>query len=334
LPIADLVRGTIELITRTLHEEVVLEAISRADDGGSLFVEADANQLQQAIVNLALNARDAVHEREAALHTETQAVSAAAATETAPPPSTITMRLRQAVFTAEHVAFPQHVPPGDYVVLEVQDRGCGMTPTILTQALDPFFTTKDVGQGTGLGLPMVFGIIQGHQGYLTIESIVGRGTCVAMYLPRLAETVDTQKAHVASYDTEIVEPESTPSQHILVIDDEEAVLDVVGRFLQIAGHQVISATSGHDALERLAEHPEVDLVILDLMMPREDATTTFHSLRQRRPGIPILLCTGLPQADPTPELLRNGAVGLLRKPFRMNELWYSVKQGLTAPAAL
>jgi CheY-like chemotaxis protein len=214
-------------------------------------------------------------------------------------------------------------------VLEVEDRGMGMPPQVLTQALDPFFTTKDVGQGTGLGLPMVFGIVQGHQGYLTIDSVVGRGTCVSMYLPRLVEVPHGPKAE-APYDVEVVEPESTPGQSILVIDDEEAVLDVVRRFLQIAGHRVTCVTSGCVALERLTDDLEVDLIILDLMMPRENATTNFQNLRQRRPGIPILLCTGLPQADPAPELLRSGAVGLLRKPFRMNELWYAVRQGLSA----
>jgi CheY-like chemotaxis protein len=241
----------------------------------------------------------------------------------------IVIRLRHAVLSSEVVGFPQHVPLGDYVVLEVEDRGAGMPSQVLTQALDPFFTTKDVGQGTGLGLPMVFGIVQGHQGYLTIDSAVGRGTRVSMYLPRLAEMPHSPKAD-APYDVEVVEPESTPGQSILVIDDEEAVLDVVRRFLQIAGHRVTCVTSGCTALERLTNGLEVDLIILDLMMPRENATTNFQNLRQRRPTIPILLCTGLPQADPAPELLRSGAIGLLRKPFRMNELWYAVRQGLSA----
>jgi CheY-like chemotaxis protein len=151
-----------------------------------------------------------------------------------------------------------------------------------------------------------------------------------MYLPRLLEQGGVPDAGDPAYDTEVVEPESTPGQSILVIDDEAAVLDVVRRFLQIAGHRVTCATSCGEALELLTDDAEVDLVILDLMMPREDALTNFQNLRQRRPGIPILLCTGLPQADPAPELLRNGAVGLLRKPFRMNELWYAVKQGLSA----
>jgi CheY-like chemotaxis protein len=288
---------------------VVYEA---APADGPLLVEADANQLQQALVNLALNSRDALAPRPGAA---------------APAAAAVHFRVRRMTAAHERPAFPQNVPPGDYVVLEVEDRGCGMAPEVLTQALDPFFTTKEVGQGTGLGLPMVFGIVQGHQGALTIESTPGRGTCARIYLPRLAGASAAER-RPAAVGGEVVEPEAAPGRSILVIDDEEAVLDVVRRFLQIAGHGVHCAVSGHEALELLGNGRPVDLVILDLMMPREDAAATFRRLRQRRPGLPVLLCTGLPQADPAPELLQQPAVGLIRKPFRMNELWYAVRQAL------
>jgi PAS domain S-box-containing protein len=314
----ELVNGTAELVRRTLHQEVVVEVASGAEEG-LLVVEADANQLQQALVNLALNARDAVRERPLAPGQQ-------------PPP--ITFRLRHATPAAELPGFPQRVPPGDYVVLEVEDRGAGMTPEVLTQALDPFYTTKEVGQGTGLGLPMVFGIVQGHQGFLTIDTAPGVGSCVGLHLPRLVEAPDSERLSAWYKDAEVLEPEPTAGRAILVIDDEEAVLDVVRRFLQIAGHGVSCATSGHEGVELLANGRPADLIILDLMMPREDPVTTFQRLRQRRPGVPVLLCTGLAQADPVPELLRHGGVGLIRKPFRMNQLWHAVKQALaTAPAA-
>ncbi len=331
LAVADLMHGTADLITKTVHKDLTVEVAVRAADGGPLLVEADPNQLQQAIVNLVLNARDAVNERTAALHAEGQAaVSGPLPSVPVADRAPIAVRLHQAVLTAEKVAFPQHIPAGDYVLLEVEDHGCGMPPSVLNQALDPFFTTKDVGQGTGLGLPMVFGIVQGHHGYLTIDSAAGHGTRVSVYLPRVMETVGGPKPGRMAYDVEVLEPESTPGRSILVIDDEEAVLDVVRRFLEIAGHRVTCATSVHAALDQLAEANAVDLVILDLMMPREDALSNFHALGRKRPGVPVLLCTGLPQADPAPELLRNGAVGLLRNPFRMNELWYAVNQGLSA----
>jgi two-component system cell cycle sensor histidine kinase/response regulator CckA len=240
----------------------------------------------------------------------------------------IVFRLRSAVLAREQAAFPQQVPPGDYVIVEVEDHGSGMTANVLTQALDPFFTTKEVGQGTGLGLPMVFGIVQGHQGYLAIESAPGRGTRVCLYLPRALPSMDASGANLPASEVEGEGPETTPRRSILVIGDEIAVLDVVRRFLEIAGHEVACVSSGQEALERLSDGQPCDLIVLDLMMPREDALGLFQRLRQRRPGVPVLLCTGLPQADPAPELLRSGASGLIRKPFRMNELWYAVKQAL------
>ncbi len=314
--IPDLVRGTAELVTRTLHQEVGVEVEADGPDA-PLVVEADANQLQQALVNLALNARDAL------------TVDA----NSSPNLPQILFRLRSAKTTQVRAAFPQNVPPGDYVLLQVEDRGSGMSPEVLNQALDPFFTTKEVGQGTGLGLPMVFGIVQGHQGWLTIDSTPGQGTCVSIYLPRLVSQTDGEVRGPLLRDAEVVQPESAPGRSILVIDDEQAVLDVVRRFLQIAGHHVTVATSGQEALELLSNGHPVDLIVLDLMMPREDVAATFQRLRQRRPGVPVLLCTGLADASPVPELLLHGAVGLIRKPFRMNELWYAVRQALASGVA-
>jgi CheY-like chemotaxis protein len=230
------------------------------------------------------------------------------------------------VLTNAQPAFPQNVPPGHYVLLQVEDQGMGMTPEVMAQSLDPFFTTKDVGEGTGLGLPTVFGIVQGHQGCLAIDSAPGRGTRVSLYLPGLTEVAASPPAVVTPEAAEAaVEPMSGGS--ILVIDDEEAVLDVVRRYLQLAGYEVFCATSGRDGLEVLNGRT-VDLVILDLMMPREDAETTFQRLRQRRPGLPVLLCTGLLQSDPAAELLHQPDVGLIRKPFRTSELWQAVRQAL------
>ena len=314
--IPELLRATADLVRRTLHVEVELEAEELAGAGGPLLVEADANQMQQALVNLALNARDAVRDRRAELGTGADASL-----------DTIAFRVRHEVLTGERFGFPQPVPPGDYVVVEVEDQGCGMSPEVLNQALDPFFTTKEVGQGTGLGLPMVFGIVQGHQGFLTIESQRGRGTCIRLYLPR--QRTAAAKPKPAAHPSEAVEPERGAGRRILVIDDEVPVLDVVRRFLQIAGHKVICVKSGQEGINQLAAAQDVDLVILDLMMPREDPRTTFDRLRQRRPGVPILLCTGLPEADPAPELLLRPSVGLIRKPFRMNDLWFAVNQALS-----
>jgi PAS domain S-box-containing protein len=305
----ELLENTARLVTHTLHVDVHCDSEpATADD---LFTEADANQLQQALINLALNARDAM-----------------------PTPAPIIFRLRRVVLAASRSAFPEDVPAGDYVHVGVEDRGSGMPPEVLSQALDPFFTTKDVGQGTGLGLPMVFGIVRGHQGYLTLDSEVGRGTCVGIYLPRLANTARGREA--AEFKAgHILEPEAVSGRNILVIDDEEAVRDVVRRFLEIAGHQVTCAASGNEALALLARGWPTDLIILDLMMPREDGLGTLCRLRQQRPETPVLLCTGLLGSEPPPEIATSPTISFLRKPFRMNELWYAVNHALpTEPAVI
>jgi PAS domain S-box-containing protein len=159
----DLLRATADLVTRSLQLEVQLE-LQRAPDSRPLMVAADGSQLQQALINLSLNARDALVE-----------------------PAPIRFVLRPASLTAAWPAFPETVPPGDYALVEVVDDGCGMPPEVLNQVLDPFYTTKGVGKGTGLGLPVVLGIVHAHLGYLTIDTTPGQGTRVGLYLPRLRQ---------------------------------------------------------------------------------------------------------------------------------------------------
>jgi two-component system cell cycle sensor histidine kinase/response regulator CckA len=164
MPMDDLLRATADFVMQTLRTPVTLEIEAQPAGAPAPLVDADFGQLQQALVNLALNARDAQGEK-----------------------ATMTFRLRSARLEVQQPAFPEGVPPGDWLVLEVADPGAGMSPEVLNQALDPFFTTKEVGRGTGLGLPVVFGIVRGHQGFLTINSAPGKGTCVSLYLPRVTE---------------------------------------------------------------------------------------------------------------------------------------------------
>ncbi|MBI3821112.1 MAG: response regulator [Planctomycetes bacterium] len=296
-----LLETTRDFVQRSLNIEVALE-IEEPPKDETWMALADANQLQQVLVNLTLNARDAMAK---------------------PQPAPVVFRLYHRVLEGELPAFPQNVAPGDYLVIEVQDRGAGMTPEVLSQAIDPFFTTKEVGKGTGLGLPVAFGIMTGHQGFLTIDSEAGQGTRIGLYLPRLLRHVpDPTAANVR-----VLEPEPSPQRRILVVDDEQAVQDVIRRFLEIAGHRVVCAASGQEALLLLQEGG-IDLVVLDWMIPKEEGSTNFRLLREARPTLPILLCTGVVQTDQASELQREGAVGMLRKPFRMNELWYAVNNAL------
>jgi len=155
----------------------------------------------------------------------------------------------------------------------------------------------------------------------------GRGTRVAIYLPRSTDPAPSHEAQEAEANR-ARDPAAVPMRDILVIDDEDAVLEVVCRFLEIAGHRVRCATCGREAVAGLQDGRPVDLVVLDLMIPREDGGATVKMLRQSRPGLPVLLCTGLVQNDAAPALLHGEGVYLLRKPFRMDELWDAVNQAL------
>ena len=291
--IEKLLQSTAELVRSSLKIELDVE-IDSPDPDNPLLALADANQLQQVLVNLALNARDAMPQ---------------------PQPRAVAFRLRRRLLGGDLPAFPENVPAGDYVILEVEDYGSGMSSEVLSQALDPFFTTKEVGQGTGLGLPVVFGIVQGHQGFLTIDTEAGKGTRVRLYLPRLLDKhLPTTEAPAPP---QVQEPANVPGRRILVIDDEEAVRDVVRRFLQIGGHHVSAATSGTEGLEVL-EKEAIDLIILDLMVPREEGAANFRRVRQRFPSIPVLLCTGLVQADQA-AICRGRACRLSRRQAVSNE---------------
>jgi PAS domain S-box-containing protein len=301
-----LLESTAKLVQHTLNIEISLDFDPAA---ATLLALADSNQLQQVLVNLVINARDATP-------------------RTALKP--IAFRLRRQTPQGAMPAFPQNVPAGDYLVLEVEDQGQGMSPEVLSQAFDPFFTTKEVGQGTGLGLPVAFGIINGHQGHLTIESQEGQGTLVRIFLPVL------DAAHAVSRHSDdggaVLEPEKVPGRKILVIDDEPAVGDVVRRFLEIAGHEVVCCTSAALGLEQLTRGFCPDLIMLDLMIPMEDGPHTYRNLRAQYPGTPVLLSTGLLQPNVAEALGIDEEIDILRKPFRMNELWYRVNQMLDAQA--
>jgi PAS domain S-box-containing protein len=319
IQVEKLLRGTTDLVQHTLHLDVQLELPAAPAGSEPLMALADANQLQQVLVNLVLNARDAMN---------SPSPTAPAAMD-APPGARqpIRFRLRQVQLAGDLPGFPERVPAGDYVVLEVADSGCGMTQEVLTQAFDPFFSTKGVGQGTGLGLPVAFGIAHGHQGFMTVDTAPGEGTCISIYLPRLTAPAPERPAGPFEKG-QILEPEAVERRNILVVDDEAAVLDVVRRFLEIAGHQVTGVTSGREALALLRTGLACDLVILDLMIPREEGFKNFQAIQELRPGTPVLICTGMLQPEKSTAPLLKRARGILRKPFRMNELWYAVHKAL------
>jgi PAS domain S-box-containing protein len=299
LPVVSLVRQTAELVERTLHQRLELENFEAA---AAWCINADANQLEQVLINLILNARDALEDEKA-----------------------VAVGIQQEKLSASRTGFPDNVPPGDYVVLEVRDTGHGMTPEVLSRAVDPFFTTRPVGKGTGMGLSVVLGIVHNHHGFLTIESRAGEGTSVRVYLPRLEEVVQE-----AAPPDSFIEPEPISPARILVHDDEAAVLEVVRRYLEDAGHHVVCASDESEVLNLARQASVLDMAILDQFPQGPIVGTLAGRLLELRPRLPILFCPGRPPDDQDAEHAEKQRV--LWKPFRMNELGFAVQELLGSQA--
>lgn len=287
-------------------------------------IRADPSLLTQALVNLCLNSRDAM-----------------------PAGGVITLHAEEVTLSeADLEDQPADARPGRFVRLRVQDTGTGIPPDALKRIFEPFFTTKEVGKGTGLGLPMVLGIVKQHQGWLTCSSVWGQGTCMDLYLPAYDSTTsgntETRPAPVTRTDiyrttlppvadtTPIPASLSASSSGrycILLVDDEPMIRDIGRAVLTQAGFDVLIAEDGVEAVDLFArEHHRIDLVILDVMMPRLSGRDAFRQMAAIAPQIRVLFATGY-CAEELTEL--DGAIGLLTKPYRPHELLASVQTALT-----
>jgi len=280
--IPDLVRGMTDLLQRSVGATVQIETHFPLNLGP---VSADINQLEMALLNLSVNARDAM-----------------------PDGGTITIGAQNRLALPDNV---EGVEPGHYIALSVVDTGVGMTADTLARAMEPFFTTKGVGRGTGLGLPMVHGLAEQLGGRLILESVLGEGTTATLMLP-VAAANDVMPVSKA------LEPSTrlARSLKILAVDDDSLVLMNTVALLQDLGHEVIEAYSGDEALAIFRREPDIDLVITDQIMPHMTGTEFAEAALAERPGVPFILASGygeLPAGD-------NVAWLKLSKPFRQDEL--------------
>ena len=305
LQLPDVVSEVSHLLKRLLGETVQLAL----KHGRDLFpVRADPGQLEQVIVNLAVNARDAMAGKGGG-----------------------TLTIQTYSVKADQVAElgSDILPVADYAALSITDSGTGITPSILGKVFEPFFTTKEVGKGTGLGLSTVYGIVKQSGGYIFADSKVGEGTCFTIYLPAHEAEVRASRARRPAKPTE---SELWGSGTILLVEDEHMVRTVTERGLTRHGYKVMSASNGEDALELLASGEHVDLLISDVVMPVMDGPTMVRAARLEWPEMPILFMSGYAE-----EQLRNSIdidnVSFLPKPFSMIELAEAVRTALaTAPA--
>ncbi|MDQ3478703.1 MAG: response regulator, partial [Pseudomonadota bacterium] len=293
---AELVGGMSDLLDRTLGERIRIE-VDLADDTWPTYV--DPHQLENAIVNLAVNARDAMNGT-GALRIATRNVNLA----------------------ANQVG---DVQAGEYVCVSVTDTGCGMTPDVLERAFEPFFTTKPVGKGTGLGLSQIFGFAHQSEGEVGIASEVGKGTTVSLYLPRTkAEAPSRRLGKAPRVDNDI----TVAGARILVVEDDPRVRSSTVEALQDLDYDPVACSSGEEAIG-LFDAQTFDLVITDIVMPEMTGPELIKTLKERRSDFAVLFVTGYVGEE------GGDIVGyeLLRKPFTVAALAAAVGAALAPPSS-
>jgi PAS domain S-box-containing protein len=284
-------RNVAKLLGRTLGERIRIDI---KGESGLWHVLADPAQVESSLINLAVNARDAMTEG-----------------------GTLTLETSNVTSHGE-----DDVPPGDFVLLSVTDTGVGMTAEVLERAVEPFFTTKNLGHGTGLGLSMVYGFVKQSGGHVKIESAPNRGTRVRVYLPR-TEAV-TQPADAAG-ETEAAGI-SGRDRTILLVEDDAGVRAVTAAMLKELQFTVIEADNGSHALDIVDSQPGIDLLFTDIVMPGMNGFELGRRARERRPLLPVLYATGYSASYTAPE---KGA-DVLAKPYREADLLTKLRVLLTA----
>jgi PAS domain S-box-containing protein len=291
-----LVTGMSELLRRTLGESVGLETIL----GGALWrTLVDPNQLESALLNLAVNARDAMGEH-----------------------GKLTIETGNTFLDESYAATQGELAPGEYVVIAVSDSGSGMSPQTIARAFDPFFTTKPEGRGTGLGLSQVHGFAKQSGGHVALHSEPGQGTTVKMYLPR-------NTAVEAPDRLETPKPEEmTPSgETVLLVEDEPLVRMYGSEALGELGYVVLEASDGHEALRTLDAHPEITLLFTDVGLPNGmNGRRLAEEARVRRPSLKVLFATGYAKDGVIHNGVLEADVGLLEKPYTVESLAKKLKQ--------
>jgi PAS domain S-box-containing protein len=293
-----LLRDIAHIIRETFPRSIQLELSVPSD----LWpIVADATQLHQMLLNLCLNARDAMPVGgKLFIVAENREIDAAAIAKAG-----------------------RGGKPGPHIVLSVRDTGEGIPPTIINRIFDPFFTTKPAGQGTGLGLPSVLGIAKGHEGFVTVESEVGKGTTFTVYLPAAADLP------VALAPASADALPRGRGELILLVDDEVAILEAVRALLEHHDYRVITAAEGEEALRQFIEHRDaVQLVITDLDMPVMGGPALIRSLRILESGLKVIVMSGSGRIDQPGQMAAWGAQGVLRKPCEPSELLELLQQVL------
>ena len=284
------------LLARTIPKMIDIE-LRLADNLG--VINADPTQIEQILLNLALNAAHAM-----------------------PDGGKLVFETRNVMLDEEYCRTHPETRPGEYVLLAVSDTGHGMEKEILDRVFEPFFTTKPRGQGTGLGLSMVFGIVKSHGGYISCDSNPGAGTVFKIYFPAADVEINLDPAFTLEMPT-------FGTETILLVDDEETIRDLGKEILTAVGYKVLTASTGREALEVYAKaQDEVSLVLLDLIMPQMGGKQCLEELLRINSNLKVLISSGYSANGSTDETHVIGARGFVRKPYNRKQLLRAVRQAL------
>jgi PAS domain S-box-containing protein len=285
-----LVASMEDLLRRTIGPLHALEIVTA---GGLWTTLCDPNQLESAILNLAINARDAM-----------------------PDGGRLTIETCNAHLDNAYVAAQRDVTPGQYVCICVTDSGTGMPPDVIARAFEPFFTTKPLGQGTGLGLSMVYGFAKQSEGHLRIYSEVGQGTTVKIYLPRHRGTAEEEESRECTAEV----PRSEAGETVLVVEDEPVIRDLIVEVLQDLGYRALEAPDGPSGLKVLHSRERVDLLVTDVGLPGINGRQLADQARVTRPGLKVLFITGYAENATLANGFLDPGMEMITKPFAIEAL--------------
>lgn len=290
-----IVKEALKLLRATLPTTIRIE---EDIDSNSGTVLADPTNIHQMVVNLCTNALHAMAEEK----------------------GTLSVSLRRQELSAEELTGETEASPGPFVVLSVSDTGCGMDRETLDRIFEPYFTTKEVGTGTGLGLAVVHGIAQSVQGFVRVKSTPGEGSTFAVYIPAL------QEKDGAGYEPVPIAPRQRGHEHILIVDDEAFLVKVTQRQLENLGYRVTGTTDSKDALKKIRTDPDgFDLLITDQTMPGLTGADLARAVKELKPTMPIILCTGHSSVLTKEKSQAMGIDRYIGKPVMGNELSDTVR---------
>ena len=306
LNLAELATDLTPILRTSVGEKIELKIQSERD---LWYVRADKGQIDNVLINLCVNARDAM---------------------TAGGKLTIRTRNVTERESQKMIGVVGFIP-GEYVLVEVADTGTGMSADVMAKIFEPFFTTKGIGKGTGLGLASVYGIVKQSGGYIQPESEIGRGTTFKVYLPRYLVEADDEieTAQTKAASKKAATPvDLTGTGRVLLVEDESDVRQFAVRALKRQGYQVLEAADGVEALAVMeANQGTVDIVVSDVVMPEMDGPTLFKELRRRNPSIKVIFVSGYPN-EAFRESLGSDDFAFLPKPFSLPQLAQKVKEEL------